>query len=188
MKIDLINGHGLLYMKVGIHARESLEDIILRKQKEYDEAGMIFWGYGGNTCHPTKHVQPFAKEFSQKGKEIVLVMQEINSNHFAEPKAAEAYSDDGFAWKPIPRGIEVRGSRYALILDELELQEFDINMRDLNVAAGPSRGTVAAEYIQGRVDKGCFELNLGHTPEKKSDLCRISLCAKLIEPYAVHLR
>ena len=188
MSIDFQEGTGLLFMKVGVHAKESLEDIIQRKQQEYNEAGMIFWGYGGSTCHPSKHVQPYAREISQKGREVFLVMQEINSNHFAEPKAAEEYSEDGFIWKPVPKGIEVRGSRYALVLDNLEFENFDLNLQDLNVAIGPSRGKLAANYIKGQNDKGCFELHPGHTPREESDIKLISLYAHLKEPYAVHLK
>ena len=51
-------GSGLLYMKVGTHARETLEDIIRRKTKEIEDTGYAFWGYGGNTCHPRTMVQP----------------------------------------------------------------------------------------------------------------------------------
>ena len=49
-------------MKVGLHAQESIEDIVKRKQREFEDTGSIFWGYGGSTCHPLTMVQPFAKE------------------------------------------------------------------------------------------------------------------------------
>jgi len=188
MAIELTKGMGLLFMKVGVHARENLEDIIKRKQQEYDKAGMIFWGYGGNTCHPSKHVQPFVREFKKQGKEVMLVMQEINSNHFAEPKAAEEYSEDGINWQVVPKGIEVLGSRYALVLDRLELEGFDIGLQDMSVAIGPSRGRIASDYIQGHVDKGCFEFDPGSPPLKQNDVKHISLYARLKEPYAVHLK
>ena len=51
-------GAGILYMKVGTHARETLDDIIRRKTREIEEAGVAFWGYGGNTCHPENMVNP----------------------------------------------------------------------------------------------------------------------------------
>ena len=38
-------GDGLLYMKVGTHAQESLEDILRRKTKEIESKGYAFWGY-----------------------------------------------------------------------------------------------------------------------------------------------
>ena len=60
-------GAGVLYMKVGTHAQESLEDIVERKSREIREAGYGMWGYGGNTCHPSTMVQPFAREFQARG-------------------------------------------------------------------------------------------------------------------------
>ena len=54
-------GDGILFMKVGVHARESLEDIIERKDKEIRDAGYALWGYGGSTCHPSTMVQPFGE-------------------------------------------------------------------------------------------------------------------------------
>lgn len=188
MSLQLTEDLGLLYMKVGVHAKESLEDIIRRKQKEYDDTGMIFWGYGGNTCHPSRLVQPFARNCVQKGKEVYLVMEEIDSRHFAEQDAAKDYSEDGFIWRPVPEGIRVFGSRYALVLDRLEMDDFDLNLRDLNVAVGPSRGRLGVDYIKGQVDKGCFELHLGHPPESEKEIKRISLYARLKEPFAVHVR
>ena len=59
-------GAGLLFMKVGVHAQETLEDIVARKMGEIDKAGYGLWGYGGNTCHPGTMVQPFAEKFAER--------------------------------------------------------------------------------------------------------------------------
>jgi len=181
-------GQGLLFMKVGVHAKESLEDIIQRKQREYDQTGMIFWGYGGNTCHPTKHVQPYAREVLSRGNDVILVMQRITSNHFAEPVRAQQYSDDGFTWQDVPEGINALGSRCALVLEQLELNEFDLDLEQLRVAVGPSRGANASQYLQGRVDKGCFTFDPTLIDPLRSTKRAVSLYAKLKAPYAVHLR
>ena len=93
----------------------------------------------------------------EEGDSVYLVMHKMNSNHFAEPKLAEEYSSDGIDWLPIPTGIEVRGSRYAMVIGELTQEEFDLNLRNLEVAVGPKRGACGIDYIRGRVDKGCFE-------------------------------
>ena len=61
---------GLLFMKVGLHAGEKFDEILERKRREYQKAGMIFWGYGGNTCHPTLAVQPFARMKLEKKQNI----------------------------------------------------------------------------------------------------------------------
>lgn len=69
---DIIHpGAGVLYMKVGTHAKEGLAEIIERKRREIDEAGFAMWGYGGSTCYPTSMVQPFARAFAAKGSRSI---------------------------------------------------------------------------------------------------------------------
>ncbi|MEW6499054.1 MAG: hypothetical protein AB1589_42185, partial [Cyanobacteriota bacterium] len=187
---DLLGKSGLIFMKVGLHAQESIEDIIKRKQREFEETGSIFWGYGGNTCHPLSMVQPFAKEVEESGNKVLIVMQKMNSKHAAPPEIAKQYSDDGVNWQPIPKGIEVRGSRYAMVLDELRVEEFDLDLGELQVGVGPSRGRKGDQYLMGRVDKGCFL----YTPQKdpaqqdKKNVTPIGLVARVKEPYAVLLK
>ncbi len=186
----IVPGTGLVFMKVGLHAQETIEDIILRKQREFEEAGMIFWGYGGNTCHPKTFIQPFAKQLESEHKPVHLVMNKMDSKHFAEPELAKEYSEDGLEWKPIPQGVEVRGSRYAMVLGNLNEDEFDLNLLEMVVAMGNSRGRLAQDYLKGRVDKGCFEViskpdEVNHVePEIK----HIDLVAPLQAPYAVFLK
>lgn len=185
----LTSAQSLIFMKVGVHAQEPLESIIERKQQEFRDAGMIFWGYGGNTCHPFTMVQPFAKEQEQLGREIILVMEEIASNHRESPIDSERYQDDGVSWKSVPSGIHVKGSKYALILDQLQFGEMDLNLRQARVAVGPTRGRPAHEYIRNRVDKGCIEFNpqLPIDEFVARDVHKIRLFAKLKPPYAVVL-
>jgi hypothetical protein len=181
---------GLIFMKVGLHAQESIEDIIKRKQREFEEAGSIFWGYGGSTCHPLTMVQPFAKEMQKKGNEVLIIMQKMKSKHDAPPEIAKQYSDDGVNWQPIPKGIEVRGSRFALILDELKLEEFDVNIQDLEVGVGPNRGRRADKYLVGQADKGCFVYSPREglvAPEEKT-VKHIGLVARVKSPFAVFVK
>ncbi len=187
---DRIKKAGLVFMKVGLHAEESIEDIIKRKQREFEQTGSIFWGYGGNTCHPLTMVQPFAKEVESGGNQVLTVMQKMNSKHAAPPEIAKQYSDDGVDWQPIPKGIEVRGSRYALVMDELQVEEFNLNLGELEVGVGPNRGRKADKYLIGQADKGCFlykpqELAIA---QDEQSVKRIGLVARLKEPYAVLLR
>lgn len=184
----LTDGVGLIFMKIGIHAQEPVEKIIERKKREYDETGKIFWGYGGNTCHPTNFVQPFAKNQEEDGAKVYLVMHKMTSNHFAEPKLADEYSDDGVNWQPIPNGIHVRGSRYAMVIEDLTEENFDLSLRNLAVAVGPKRGTSGVNYIRGRVDKGCFEYHETGQEPGDDEQKHIDLYAPLQPPYAVFLR
>src|SRR5580693_5071693 len=119
MSTILRPGAGFLFMKVGTHAQESLGDIIDRKKKEIEAAGFAFWGYGGNTCHPQTMVQPFAKTYEVKGETIYLCMHEMDSRHFAVSVRADEFSEDGRQWQTIPSDINVKGSRYALVVTNL---------------------------------------------------------------------
>lgn len=183
-------GAGVLYMKVGTHANEPLDAIIERKQAEIDAAGFALWGYGGNTCHPTTMVQPFARDFELRGETIHLVMHPMVSNHFAVTVRAEAMSTDGLEWTPIPDAINVLGSRYALAIAGLQPVEFALPLSQTRVAVGNSRGRRGDEYIQGRVDKAVLEVvdeppdDAG--PERAAE--EIGLVAELVEPFAVFVR
>jgi hypothetical protein len=183
-------GAGLLYMKVGVHAQETLADIIKRKAKEIDDAGFAMWGYGGNTCHPSTMVQPFAEQAAQKGAPIYLCMQEMESNHYADPIRANEYSTDGRNWKEIPASINVLGSRFALMIQDLHEDEFKFHLDQTRVPVGPSTGRLGSDYIKGRVDKACLEVldapRLSNEAERKE--ISINLVAKLLPPYAVYLR
>jgi hypothetical protein len=183
-------GQPVIFMKIGVHAKEPLEKIIERKLKEIDDEGMAFWGYGGNTCHPRSMVQPFAATAVAKGKPIYLVMEKMVSNHWAEPVRSDEYSVDGQVWKPVPQGIHVLGSRFALAIRNLQPADFKLPLSRTHVAEGPSRGKVGSGYVSGRVDKACLELDEGvQVPPAPDDkVAPIGLVAELCEPFAVFLR
>jgi hypothetical protein len=186
---DIITpGAGLLFMKVGTHAREPLEEIIARKTREIEDAGVAFWGYGGNTCHPETMVQPFARTFEERGGVIYLVMHAMRSNHFAEQIPADEYSPDGITWTPVPAGISVRGSRYALVVKNLRREDFDLPLDATRVAVGRSIGTRGSKYISGRVDKACLEVTDDVLAQHDEKRIHIGLVAELADPYAVYLR
>lgn len=178
-----------IFMKVGNHANESWEDILERKKREYESAGRIFWGYGGATCHPLHQIQPFARLQTKKRNGIYLLMEPINSNAAPDLFPANEYSEDGIHWEPIPEGIEVRGSRYALILDEIKPQDLEIHLEDYAVGVGQSIGKPASDYVRGRVDKGCFETAHAPVPiAADGKPRRIQYAAEILEPFAVMLR
>lgn len=182
-------GAGLLFMKVGTHANENLSDIIARKTEEIRNTGFGMWGYGGNTCHPGSMVQPFARSFAERHEPIYLCMEEMNSSHFGQGVAAE-YSVDGATWREIPETIEVRGSRYALVIGDLREQRFTLPLNQTRVPVGPSIGRLGSRYVKGRVDKACLEVL--NAPELTNDSdardVEIHLVAELQDPYAVFLR
>lgn len=188
---DIIKpGAAVLFMKVGTHAQESLEDIISRKSREIENAGYGMWGYGGNTCHPSSMVRPFAQDFAKRGEPIYLIMEKMESKHFAEPLCAAEYSVDGRTWKEIPNTIEVRGSRYALVIDNLRKDEFRLPLDQTRVPMGPSTGRLGSHYVSGRVDKACLEVLTEPVRINKTTIVEraINLVAELKPPYAVFLR
>lgn len=190
MNAPFNRGQGVIFMKVGLHAQETIEDIIARKQREYDQAGVIFWGYGGNTCHPRTMVQPFVRNQEENGNQVLLIMNKMDSKHEAAPEIAQEYSEDGVNWVHIPSGVEVRGSRYAMVLDKLEFEEFDVNIDDFEVGIGVSRGRRADGYMAGQVDKGCFIYTPPetHLTPAQHVVKPIGLVARVKAPYAVFLR
>lgn len=177
-------------MKIGTHAQESLADIIARKSEEIRATGYGMWGYGGNTCHPTSMVQPFAQAFADRGRTIHLCMEEMESNHFAEPLCAAEFSADGINWQEIPEAIQVRGSKYALVIDQLHPDKFTLPLDQTRVPVGPSMGRLGSRYVKGRVDKACLEVL--EKPELNNEAPQrdisIGLVARMIDPYAVFLR
>lgn len=189
MSIILEPGAGLIFMKVGTHAQESLDDIIARKRKEIADAGFALWGYGGGTCHPQTMVQPFAKSVHKKGQPIYLCMEEMESRHFAPPIRAEQSSPDGFTWTDIPAAINVRGSRFALVINALRRESLDLPLSHTRVAVGPTRGRPGNLYVSGRVDKACLEMiDESDVIPGSGRTTRIGLVAELQPPYAVFLR
>jgi hypothetical protein len=166
-------GAGLVFMKVGTHAGETLSDIIERKRREIDDAGHALWGYGGNTCHPLTMVQPFARDFEQRDGVIYLCMQPMQSSHFAVTERAVEFSSDGVDWEEIPAPINVLGSRYALVINDLREEEFELPLAQTRVAIGSSTGRRGDRYIRGRVDKACLEVVGG--PPEAGEMMRQSL-------------
>ena len=182
-------GDGLLYMKVGTHAKEDLNEIIERKRNEIKAAGFALWGYGGNTCHPVSMVQPFARTYEKRAGVIYLCMEPMQSKHFAEPLRAKEYSIDGVSWTEVPQSINVLGSRYALVIKELRREEFDIPLKSTQVAIGNCVGRSGSDYIAGRVDKACLELlNDNHAVSADERIAHIGLVAEIVDPFAVFVR
>lgn len=183
MATEFEPGDAILFMKVGTHASEDLGSIIARKQKEIAEAGFAMWGYGGNTCHPRTMVQPFARTHSL-AKPILLVMQPMQSNHFAEQIRAEEFSEDGLSWHPVPDPIHVLGSRFALCIKDLRADSAELSFANTQVALGNSKGANGKDYIKGRVDKACLQV----VDQARGPAVEIGLVAELVEPFAVFLR
>ena len=187
----LTPGAGILFMKVGTHANEPLDEIIARKRKEIDETGYALWGYGGNTCHPLTMVQPFADEHAKAGRPITLCMEPMDSKHFAEQIRANQYSVDGVKWEDIPPTVNAVGSRFALFVKDLREEKFSLPLSETEVAVGRCAGRLGHQYVRGRVDKACLNFRAEDArlnAEEQAKTVQVGLVAELCEPYAAFLR
>lgn len=180
-------GDPFIFMKVGVHATEPLDVILKRKREEIAKAGVAFWGYGGGTCHPLTAVQPFVKEYVDNGLSVHLLMQEINSNHWAPPVRAEECSADGVNWVKIHPDVHVRGSRFALVVESLDEIEVPLTLDQSAVGVGRMKGTKGDSYIRGRVDKACLVYSPGEQKPAAQPIV-LKLAARLVAPYAVLLK
>jgi hypothetical protein len=111
----------------------------------------------------------------------------MESKHFAVPDRADEFSVDGIHWQEVPTPINVRGSRYALAIDSLDEEEFELRLGETRVAVGNSLGQRGDRYIRGRVDKACLDV-VDDPTGADARTAHIGLAARLVEPYAVLLR
>lgn len=176
-------------MKVGYHSSEDLDEIIARKQQEEKECGYLYWGYGGSLCHPINQVNPFVQSLSQN-EEIWLLMIITQSKFKNSPLLSQEFSKNGKLWLPIPTGINVTGSKYALVCKEIQPVDFNIDLSQYYVAIGKNKDCVVSKYMRHRVDKCCAYKNSINTNTNLDNSCfvKISFQAKLVNPFAVFLR
>lgn len=177
----------IVFMKFGYHAKEGEQDIISRKMQEYAMTGKIFWGYGGTLCHPTNQIKPFVDNAQKLNEDVWLAMSFTPSRPNMAGVQAIEYSADGKKWLPIPDGIMVTGSKYAIVCENLISVDTIINLADYEIAVGKSTGKLGNEYIQYQVDKGCLKKH-EHTNDDLRKEIEIKLCARLVAPYAVFVR
>ena len=78
-------GDGILFMKVGTHAQESLDDIIARKSKEIADAGFAMWGYGGNTSSDGQVWTDIPEGISVRGSRWALLINSLEAKKFTLP-------------------------------------------------------------------------------------------------------
>jgi hypothetical protein len=177
-------------MKVGMHAQESLDAIVERKLLEIKRRGIASWGYGGSSCHPLTMVQPFARRHAEANRPIHLVMEPMKSKHDRPPARATHWSEDKEKWDEIPDGIDALGSKFALIIGGLHVEQFDLPLDQTRVALGRSEGKPGSLYVKGQCDKACLEYQPGgHRPNAEPEEPKqIGLIAQLVAPYAVFLR
>ena len=197
-----------MIMKAGAHEGECLDCIRKRKERELlSKAKKIFWGYGGNRLLPER-VQCFARQWDKKQGSIEVLMpltrkeeqarskREKNpavANHQCQPQyhlRADKYSVDKKKWEPVDEKINVPGSEYALVLDEIKPVHLELDRQQFKVGIGPSKGRNAAEYGgRDRFDQVCLvAAESTYDGPVAPETATIAYQACLIEPYAVFLQ
>jgi hypothetical protein len=178
----LIEPSAAIVMKVGFHAGEEWNEIIARKQGEISSAGVTFWGYGGSACHPLRQVQPFAHQCEE---DVVVAMLWTESRPLSPSRTAEEMSVDGEHWQPLPPAVRITGSKWALVLDQLNACEETVDLGVYEIGVGPSAGKLATAYLRGQSDKACVRRSAVRT---RPDPRTVVACGQLAEPWAVFLR
>lgn len=177
----------IVIMKAGFHINETFEEIITRKQREEAISGKVFWGYGGTVCHPLTQVIPFVEEAIQKYNAVPVLALTFTRSPFATSfRTAGHYSVNGKIWNPLPYGVIVTSSRYAIVCRSLRRVDRELNLSEYEVAVGPSKGKPLSVYFRHRVDKACAVFSEARTSTCK--VLKINYVAEIVEPYAVCLR
>jgi hypothetical protein len=179
----------IIFMKIGYHCDESLEEIIKRKKREESVSGKIFWGYSGSLCHPLTQVRPFIIEALKRKLKPLVLLSPTPSKYISQPKLMREYSIDRKEWYPLPLGVSIRGEcRYALICKNLRRVNMLIDLNMYKVATGKNKGKPLGEVIKFRVDKACAFFEHTRTGLSKAKNIEILYIAEITEPFAVFLR
>ena len=177
-----MNLDNVIIMKCGTHANEKIEDIFNRKKLEEINNGYTCWSYGGTLCHPINQVQPFCKAYNK----VYLLLTPTNSELNNDPKRAESFSIDKYTWSNFNSEVNVYGSKYALVIKNLQKCNFEIDLKDYEIAVGKSKGKNLSEYLQGRVDKACAIKNI--KDKNNSKKIKIVMIAELVSPYSIFVK
>lgn len=172
--------NNIIVMKYGFHVQETVDDIMKRKTKEMQDLGQLFWGYGGSICNPITQVQPFLEENSRRGESTYLLLIRTSSDYHAVGSVAKFYSRDKVEWKKIPDGINVIGSKFALVCEDLTPMRFLLNLSQYKIAVGKSKNKLLKDYFRGRVDKACARKMVNDFCDD-NNLVEVTWIAKVID-------
>ncbi len=176
----------VLFMKVGCHAREGIDEIYRRKALEEAENGVFYWGYGGTLCHPSQQVHRLARLALANNELPLVAMIPTESKFVGSNSIASELSVDRHSWLEIPPEVAIYGSRYALVCTDLRRVDIEIDLSQYMIAVGPSRGTLLSRYMCYRVDKACALKTDDESRREK--MASVGYTARLVSPFAVFLR
>ena len=173
----------IVFMKIGYHGDETLDEIIDRKMREERSCGVIFWGYGGTICHPLNQVSPFVRSAKEQGYKVKLIFSVTPSKFHKERHNARYYSADRKIWQSMPNGSLITSSAFAITCRNFRKVNYKVDISKYKVAIGPNKGKNLHEYLSYRTDKACAVYN----PQtgKACHLIPVTFEADVVFPYSV---
>lgn len=186
--IDMIRSDlkNIVLMKFGTHGNESSKSILSRKHEELLDSGFVFWGYNGVLCHPLNQINPFVAANQEKGEKTFLVLcktiQEKKSSDCIdsiEMHRAQLFSLDKKIWEPIPKGVNVTNSKYAVICSSFEDCDFDIDISQYILPFANPKNCRMSNYLGWRKNKACGLYSPSELEIIPAKLSHISVIAEI---------
>lgn len=181
---------------IGPHAGECEEEIFARKIMDSKKFGRTFWLVRSWQDKPDI-VQAFCTQAQNEDQKVHCIFIEPSSRGGATPTKtstlAKQYSKDNVNWLELPNGLssvtgKIDGSAYALVFDNLDLQE---TLLDLWNYASSETTSEPVKIRQGASTICAIKKDMSAIPETnkiKSRYRRIVAVGRLCDPYGVWLR
>lgn len=177
----------IIFIRLDNRSIKNIDAVLEAKLQEEEAQNNIFWGYTGNTCHPTTQVQPFSELDSST--EIKVVMSYYNSI-YPDPKMVEMteFSIDKKIWSELPAPTLVpEKAKYAFVMRNLTKCDMRINLQDYHVAVGDSLGVCLSKYLLNvYTTKACAIYHKNLVAYKCES--HVSWVADLVYPYGIFVR
>lgn len=172
-------------MKAGPYCGFDLPQIISIKRNEQKNCDKFYWGYGGVFCHP-KRVLPFVDKALSEGKKVWLLFSITKSNFMSPIGRVEKFSLDKNNWENLPRDVLLVGNQYALVAQNLQEANWDLDLSNYDSMLGDQPGKALSEYIRYRIDKSCAIYSPKASLNPKS--VKIAYISELVPPYCIYVK
>lgn len=175
----------IVFMKYGAHGNESSKSILSRKHDELIETGCVFWGYNGVLCHPSNQLNPFVQANKKNGEKTFLVLSKtlqeksVDCDTDIELKRAELFSFDRKQWEPIPIGVNVTNSKYAVVCSSFEDCDFKLDASQYILPFANPQNCRMSNYLGWRKNRACGVYCANDFEILPSKLLNISIIAEI---------
>ena len=181
---------------IGPHAGENEEEIFNRKIADIEISGRTFWLIKSYKAKPDM-VQTICSQSNKEGENVPCIFIEPSSIGGSIPtktsNSAKLFSSDKLRWSEFPKGIspvtgKIDGNAYALVFNELKLEDGAIDLWDYTDFFNPSKSLI---IMQGASTLCAIRKNMSKIPSQekiKSRFRRIIAVGKLCSPFGVWLK